>query len=263
MKRFNSDIKENPSFNTVNGLSNKTFDPENIVSGRGATEDQLKVVGDVVQDLNDYIDEFGCSDCDEKYRSITDTLDTLEAQQEECCQNRVTQENLDAIIGDMNDRLDYLQTVQEECCQNRVTPENFNAIIADINDRLDDLEAQIEECCNKSFDPSQYGECDGNTITVSFGWNGSNPMQDGGQATAVSADPNRQIAGYFLLVHAGNGIYTKTSSYGGWSVSGTGAVTCAQGGHGGWMIYGIGATDTQGCEGFIAVHFPDSDLVGP
>ena len=39
----------------VTGLTNKTWDPNNITSGRAATEDQLKVVDDQVQANKDNI----------------------------------------------------------------------------------------------------------------------------------------------------------------------------------------------------------------
>ena len=37
-------VTVNGTAGTVNGLTNKTWDPNNITSGQAATEDQLKVV---------------------------------------------------------------------------------------------------------------------------------------------------------------------------------------------------------------------------
>ena len=224
MKRFNSDIKENPSFNTVNGLSNKTFDPENIVSGRGATEDQLKVVGDVVKDLDDYITEFGCSDCDQKYQSIRQELDDLQAAQEECCQNRVTQENLDALIRELTNR-------------------------------LDDLQAQIDECCSKQcFDGGGAStDCNGSTVTVTMSWD-SNPIANGGQMTASSSG-GANIVFYYFLIKSAAGVYVPVGTIGfagqGYSVNGsTGKLSFDPGGgHGSVSGIAIGARDANGCEG--------------
>ena len=255
MKRFNSDIKDDPSFNTVNGLSNKTFDPENIVSGRGATEDQLKVVGDVVKDLDDYITEFGCSDCDQKYQSIRQELDDLQAAQEECCQNRVTQENLDALIRELTNRLDDLQTAQEECCQNRVTQENLDAIVQNLQSILDDLQAQIDECCSKQcFDGGGAStDCDGSTVTVTMSWD-SNPIANGGQMTASSSG-GANIVFYYFLIKSAAGVYVPVGTIGfagqGYSVNGsTGKLSFDPGGgHGSVSGIAIGARDANGCEG--------------
>ena len=45
-------ITVNGSTGTIGGLTNKTFDPNNFVSGQAATEDQLKLVSDAVQNVN-------------------------------------------------------------------------------------------------------------------------------------------------------------------------------------------------------------------
>ncbi|WP_228157540.1 YadA-like family protein [Acinetobacter sp. AM] len=42
----------NGSTGTIGGLTNKTFDPDNYVSGQAATEDQLKAVSDSIQTAN-------------------------------------------------------------------------------------------------------------------------------------------------------------------------------------------------------------------
>lgn len=88
MKRFKLNLTNNPSFNTVLNLTNKTFDGTTIVSGRGATEDQLLVV--------------------------SNHLDELEQAQEECCNNDWSA----AILQNLSDRLDDLEARIEECCNN-------------------------------------------------------------------------------------------------------------------------------------------------
>jgi hypothetical protein len=45
-------IMVNGSTGTIGGLTNKTFDPNNFVSGQAATEDQLKQVSDIAQNAN-------------------------------------------------------------------------------------------------------------------------------------------------------------------------------------------------------------------
>ncbi|WP_328703723.1 YadA-like family protein [Acinetobacter kanungonis] len=45
-------VKVNGSTGTIGGLTNKTFDPNNYVSGQAATEDQLKSLSDSVQNSN-------------------------------------------------------------------------------------------------------------------------------------------------------------------------------------------------------------------
>ncbi|KXA11961.1 hemagglutinin, partial [Fusobacterium equinum] len=50
-------VKVNGEKGTVGGLTNKTWDKDNIVSGQAATEDQLKAVDDKVDNLGNKIDE--------------------------------------------------------------------------------------------------------------------------------------------------------------------------------------------------------------
>lgn len=242
MKTFNTDITYNPVFNTVNGLSNKTFDPENIVSGRGATEDQLKTVGDVIVELKAYIDEYGCQD--DPYQGIRDFLDRL-------------------------------QTQQTECCQNRVTPENLEGLISELRDKIQELEAQIEECCSKgipgeeSVSPST--NCDGTAnITVTMGWNPEQPNPGGsgriitGQMSGTSTGGS--IVGYYFVVEYGNGMYVKATSVLNMSKmytvnSTTGEMTVqlkSLSGSSGVAIYCC-AVDENGCEGlgqFVRAEFP-------
>ena len=237
MKRFKLNLSTNPTFSTVTGLTNKTFNPDNIVSGRGATEDQLKVVGDNVQAINDYLDEFGCSDCDEQYAGVRATLDALQAAQEECCDNRATQENIDALI-------------------------------ADLRDKLDALEARIEECCCTCFDGGGGGgnNCDGSEITITMGWD-SNPIANGGQINATSSG-SAPITFYYFLAKSSADVWIPmgTIEYIGkqYSVNGTtGHVTVSStGGFGHYSGVAIGARDSNGCEGIGVFQGTSFDPVG-
>lgn len=274
MKRFKLNLTANPTFSTVTGLTNKTFNPDNIVSGRGATEDQLKVVGDNVQTINDYLDEFGCSNCDEQYAGVRATLNALQVAQEECCENRVTPENLNGLIGGLQNHIDDLQTAQEECCNRAVSQENLDALIADLRDKLNALEAQIEECCNKSCfggGTSEENTCDGNEITVSFQWTNQNHTE--GKATATSQDPNKTINSYWFLVgNRSMGIYykQKVSDAGDyrWSIDDSGNISLTQkpspSGSTPTQMYclGIVAVDSGGCEGMISMTLPMYNSVG-
>lgn len=50
MAEYDLDFDDNPKFNTVLGLSNTTFDPNNIVSGRMVTEQQLQALWQRIYD---------------------------------------------------------------------------------------------------------------------------------------------------------------------------------------------------------------------
>lgn len=268
MKRFKLNLSTNATFNTVTGLTNKTFNPDNIVSGRGATEDQLKVVGDNVQTINDYLDEFGCSDCNEQYAGVRATLDALQAAQEECCENRVTPENLSGLIDNVQQRLDELQAAQEECCDRAVSQENLDALIQDLRDKLNELEARIEECCCTCFDGGGGGgnNCDGSEITVTMSWD-PNPIANGGQINATSSG-SAPITFYYFLVKSSADVWIPmgTIEYIGkqYSVNGTtGHVTVSStGGFGHYSGVAIGARDSNGCEGIGVFQGTSFDPVG-
>ncbi len=163
-----------------------------------------------------------------------------------------------------------LQTQIDECCAEDHSQATTNDILA----KLDDLEARIEECCNRNCYEGGGGEgggCDGNVITVSFGWNGD-PFTDGGKATAVSADSSRQIAAYYFLVHDNrNGIYRRSSTaFGGdfvWSIDSSGNVRASYAGAvgpGNELVFAkeIIAVDAQGCEGGTPISLPIGHGVG-
>lgn len=200
MKEFGMDFNKNPEFNTVTGLTNTTFDPNNVVSNRGATEGQIKTLHDD--------------------------------------------------IGELETRI-------EGCC----THQDDTQLIQQMLDRIDELEAQINDCCNRTcYDIEQGGEgpynpqsCPGNTVTVSFGWDGPNIYSAGGTASAVSSS-GAAIAGYYLVTVI-NGVPTKVSVAGQWSISGSGHVQWNSVWAPGHPV-AIAAVDADGCEGYTNVSFP-------
>lgn len=260
MKRYKLNLTNNPSFNTVVGLANRTFDGTTIVQGRGATEDQLLVVYNKIKEVADFIEESGCSG--DPFALIKQQLDQLEQAQAECCGTDwsavVTQSMFERMAG-LEDRI-------EECC----TVDHGAVDIQNLLNRLDALEQQIIDCCNKSCLPDTApAGCDGNVITVSFSWNGSNPFSDGGQASAVSGDTSRSIVGfYFLAYNPDTGLYYKRSDANGgdwtWSINSSGAVTASHTGAGGTLAFAhtIVAVDNSGCEGMTTVTLPKSFSVG-
>lgn len=226
MKTFEQDFKTNPSFNTVTGLTNTTFDPENYVANRGATEGQIKIVHDMIKALQDWLDEFGCSD--DPYAIIKAKVDELEAAIDVCCGNQQ------------------------------------DTVIQLLNDRLDALEQAITDCCEGGGSTST---CDGNKITVSYSWNGPNPLADGGKATATSSITGRNIVSFHFLAREGN-VYIKTpqaSGVGpdwGWTIDSSGNMRASSGTWSGRYAVAIVATDEQGCEGMIPITLPGGAVGG-
>lgn len=123
MKRFKLSVSNNPSFNSVTGLTNTTFDPTTMVSGRGATEDQVKVVYDRIKELQDWLDENGCSD--DPYAIIKQKVDELEAAIDQCCANPQ-----DTIVQMLTARLDALEARIDEGCID--CEEQVQRIVSDI-----------------------------------------------------------------------------------------------------------------------------------
>lgn len=254
MKQYEVKSNLNPTFNTVTGLTNTTFDPENVVNGRGASEGQLHQVYLLYKKLKDWLDENGCSD--DPYQIIRDKIDEVVAKQEECCDNPQ-----DSVVQTLRDRLTAIEGTQNECCGATSGDDDG---LEDLRNRLAALEAKIEEACGcNSY--TGMGTCDGNVITVSFAWNGINPFQDGGKATAVSANSERQIAGfYFLVRNVDTGMYYRSATaYGGdftWSIDANGNVI-ASAGSTMRMSSTIVAVDANGCEGTINVDLPRGNAV--
>lgn len=152
-------------------------------------------------------------------------------------------------------KVDELEEAIGICCAN---PQD--TLIQTLTDRLNALEQSIEDCCNQS---EVISTCDGNTITVSFSWNSTDPVTDGGQTIAVSTDTSRNISAYyFLLYDVENGLYRRiTTAFGGdvhWSIDkNTGAVSALPTPISPkYNVIGIVAVDTQGCEGMTSVNLP-------
>lgn len=253
MKTFEQDFKTNPSFNTVTGLTNTTFDPNNVVSGRGATEDQVKFVHDMIKALQDWLDENGCSD--DPYAIIRQKIDEVEAAIDVCCANPQ-----DTLIQMLTNRLNQLETDMNTCCQ--AMDDNAYQMLVD---RLDALEQSIEDCCKGGS--ASTDTCDGNVITVSYTWNGPNPLADGGTATATSSISGRSIVSYHFLVSEG-GVKVK-SSHGsgvgpdwGWTIDSSGNMTATSGTWSGKYAIAIIATDDHGCEGITPITLPGGAVGG-
>lgn len=114
---YSIEFSKNPNFQTVLGLTNRTFDPDNvpIVSGRGATEDQLGVVNSKIAALQSYVDEHSCDDPFELFR---ERLDELAARQEACCAVQQDEGQYRGILDEIHSFLETLETQIESCCNN-------------------------------------------------------------------------------------------------------------------------------------------------
>lgn len=223
--KYKIDFESNPSFNTVLNLTNRTFDGTNIVSGRGATEDQLLVVHDKIEEIYTWLEEEGCSD--DPYVFIKQQLDELDAAQRACCGT------------------DWSANVTQ-----------------DLYRKIANLEQLIEDCCAQQYSASASAStCDGNVITVSYTWNGANPLSSGGKATATSSKSGRTIVDYKFLCNNG-GVYLKTSQASGvgpdwgWTIDTNGNMRATSGTWSGNYAVGIVATDNMGCEGVVSITLP-------
>lgn len=175
-----SDVKlglpDEPEFRSVSGLENLTFDGENIVSGRGATEDQLKVLWD-------------------KYLAVKAEVEALENNPQ------------DAIVQEINERMDTLETLIEQGCESFSPSES--QVFQTLQDRVDALELQVEECCDRGVMASGgAAPVDGGAeVTVDITW-AANPLENGGLATAQSSGGG-EIVSYWFLAQKANGIFLK------------------------------------------------------
>lgn len=204
---YDLDFKQNPEFNTVLELSNRTFDPDNIVSGRGATEDQLKFVYDKHKEISIFLEEQGCSD--DPYTLIIQKVEALEAQQAICCDNPQ-----DHIIQAYNTRLDELEARQIACCNNEGS--TVTAVFNQIQNRIAQLEERIAECCGRTFvgNDVPYNdtqECVNSTSSVSVTW--PNTSGGTGQVNFVPSIGTTQTATlYYFVSEMTNGIYMIKST---------------------------------------------------
>lgn len=79
-------LNENPTFRSVTGLTNRTFDSANIVNGRGATEDQLKTIHDQCADLSGRLDNIENNDTLNDILQVMRTdIENIRATIENCC----------------------------------------------------------------------------------------------------------------------------------------------------------------------------------
>lgn len=214
-----------PALASITGLVNTTFDEDNVRADRGASEGQVAALNAALAAALERMDEIINSD-DGMLQALWDRLQTLAEQIEACC-----------------------------------TEDHGSAALTELWAKLDALDAQIAACAN----PTQATTGDGTAVTVTFTWNGdgSDPVADGGQATAVSADANRTIVGYWFLARDANtGLYYRAHAvYGGdysWRIDlTTGAVTAVPA-NGADVPYSnvIVAADDVGNEGATAVTLP-------
>lgn len=149
-------ISKNPNFDTVNSLTNKTWDPENvpIVSGRGATEDQLQVVDGKIEEITSIIPV--CSD--DPFTHLRLRVETIEEAFENCSDDPFLhlRERVDRIndafedCSDdpwmiVKDRLTQLETRQTNCCN--IPQDEFIALAkAKINECI----AALQNCCDST-----------------------------------------------------------------------------------------------------------------
>lgn len=155
---YDIEISKNPSFQTVSGLTNKTWDPETvpIVSGRGATEDQLQVVNDRITDV---IENMPPCD-DDPFTHLRGRVDQMEEDLSNCSDDAFLQlrERVDRIQNEFKDcsddpfmivtaRLDQMEARQITCCEF-----NQDAAIAVLQNRIADLEALTQNCCSDQYE---------------------------------------------------------------------------------------------------------------
>lgn len=127
---YNVKISRDPDFQTVNSLTNKTWDPDNIVSGRGATEDQLQVVDGKIQEVIENMPE--CTD--DPWTHIEGRVRRIEEAFENCSDDPWT------IV---RTRLDQLEERQTNCC-NIPQDEAIALMKAKINECI----AALNNCCD-------------------------------------------------------------------------------------------------------------------
>lgn len=150
---YDIEISKNPSFQTVSGLTNKTWDPETvpIVSGRGATEDQLQVVDERIIELSNNVPE--CTD--DPFTHLKQRVNAMEEALADCSDDAFVQlrERVDRIQNEFQDcsddpfmivtaRLDEMETRQINCCN---IPQD--EMIAVMKAKINECIAAIQTCC--------------------------------------------------------------------------------------------------------------------
>lgn len=125
-------ISQNPNFNTVQGLTNRTWDPENVpvVSGRGATEDQLQVVDERIVNLSQNVPT--CTD--DPFTHLEGRVSQMEEAFANCSDDPW-------VI--VNQRLTELQNRQTTCCN--IPQDDFIALA---RAKINEIIAAVNTCCD-------------------------------------------------------------------------------------------------------------------
>ena len=194
---YEFDFENNPRFNTVLDLSNRTFDPENFVSGRGATEDQLKYMWDVYEEIHEVVQAEECDD--DPYSLLVQRVTELEERQKVCCDNPQS-----GIIAAYNNRIDGLEARQTACCNNEGA--TITAVFNQIQSRLTQLESKMEGHCNSTMVGNETPLTNAQSAAVggfSLNWNAANNT---GQVVYTKNNAG-DAASYFFLTEMNNGLY--------------------------------------------------------
>ena len=194
---YELDFENNPRFNTVLDLSNRTFDPENFVSGRGATEDQLKYMWDVYEEIHEVVQA-------DPYSLLVQRVTELEERQKVCCDNPQS-----GIIAAYNSRMDELEARQIACCNNEGA--TITTVFNQIQARLTQLEQRMNECCGRTFvgndvPYSEVQECVNSTSSISVTW----PSTSGGTGQiqfSPSSGSQQTATRYYFVSEMSNGLY--------------------------------------------------------
>lgn len=130
--KYKLKIDQNPQFQTVGSLTNRTWDPENvpIISGRGATEDQLQVVDGKIEEVRRTIPD--CSD--DPFSHLQTKVRLMEEAFEDCSDDPWV-----AVKG----RLTELETRQTGCCN--IPQDEFIALA---RAKINEIIAALQTCCD-------------------------------------------------------------------------------------------------------------------
>lgn len=152
--KYKLKIDQNPQFQTVGSLTNRTWDPENvpIVSGRGATEDQLQVVDGKIEEVRRIIPD--CSD--DPFSHLQTKVRLMEEAFADCSDDpfvhlRGRVDNIQNAFEDCSDdpwvavkgRLTELETRQNNCCN--IPQDEFIALA---RAKINEIIAALQTCCD-------------------------------------------------------------------------------------------------------------------
>lgn len=222
---YEIDFTPTPQFQSVTGLTNTTLDPLGIVAHRAATEGQVKAIYNELMAIHEWaVNNAGASN------------ELFEAAQ---------------------NKLNETAALIEACGDNDASAAVLNAIWT----KLEALEAQVATCLQKPCFGSGTDGADGNVVTVSFSWNSTNPIADGGTATATSAMTDHNITGFFFLCRDDTtGLYYRSEIANGgdytWNIDTTTGAVTATAGTTARYAHVIVAADDHGNEGMCLVELP-------